>query len=129
MGNFAAAYATFRGSKTFLIGLLAIVACWLTSHFLTGFDDGFGLLNTFLSIEASISLAFFTMMGDAQSREQAKQTAELERAVNEILRIGAACLDVAQTQRDILREHSDELDTLVAALKQFGGANARHNAG
>lgn len=128
MGNFAAAYAAFRGSKTFLLGLLSIVACWLSIHFIAGFDADFGLLNTFLSIEASISLAFFTMMGDAQSREQAKQTAELERAVNEILRIGTACLEVAQTQRDILREHSRELDMLIDSLKNSQGFWGHHDA-
>jgi len=70
MPNFAQIYASFRGSKNFLIGLSAFVACWLTFHFTLGYDKDFGALNTILSTEASISLAFFTMVADRQAEHQ-----------------------------------------------------------
>jgi uncharacterized membrane protein len=68
--NLAKAYATFRGSRTFLFGLIGICAFWLFLHFYLNVDSDFGMMNLFLSFEASVSLAFFAMVGDSQNAEQ-----------------------------------------------------------
>jgi hypothetical protein len=67
--NVAQFYAKARGSKWFLIGLLGIIATWLTVSNLTGFDKDHGLINLFLSAEASLSLAFFTLLNDKQNEK------------------------------------------------------------
>ncbi len=61
--NLATWYAKFRGSATFLWGLLGFIALWLTVlHGMLKFDPDFGIINLILSSEASVSLAFFAMM-------------------------------------------------------------------
>lgn len=77
MINPAVWYSKIRGSAAFVIFLCLFVGGWLTIHHTTGFDPEFGMLNLFLSTEASISLAFFTMMGD-------KQDAANKRAIDEL---------------------------------------------
>ena len=82
--NFAQMYAKARGSKTFLYGLLVFILIWLTISRLTGFDADHGLINLILSAEASVSLAFFAMMGDkqdAQHREQVDAMFALLKAI------------------------------------------------
>ena len=66
-------YARARGSKAFLVGLVAFICFWVTLHFAFGWDHEWGALNTILSSEASIALAFFTMMADKQEAHQRKQ--------------------------------------------------------
>jgi hypothetical protein len=74
--NLAQIYAKIRGSKWFLIGLLLTISTWLMVSRLTGFDKDHGLINLFLSAEASVSLAFFTLLSDKQNErfEQLLQT-------------------------------------------------------
>ncbi|MDR6393067.1 DUF1003 domain-containing protein [Paraburkholderia phenoliruptrix] len=82
--NFARVYAKARGSKTFLYGLMAFILVWLTISQITGFDADHGLINLILSAEASVSLAFFAMMGekqDAQHREQINAMLALLKAI------------------------------------------------
>lgn len=78
MPNFAKIYSKFRGSTWFLLILIAVCSGWLLGHEIIGMDKDLGGLNIFLSFEASISLAFFTMVSDAQSAEQKKQTDTME---------------------------------------------------
>jgi hypothetical protein len=66
--QFAQLYARMRGSRSFLIGLCVIVFTWLGFSLWTGFDKDHGLLNLFLSFEASISLAFFAVVSEMQYR-------------------------------------------------------------
>jgi uncharacterized membrane protein len=82
--NFAQLYAKARGSRTFLYGLLAFILAWLAVSHWTGFDGDHGLINLLLSAEASVSLAFFAMMGekqDAQHREQMEAMLALLQAI------------------------------------------------
>lgn len=68
--NLAGWYTRIRGSKTFLLGLLSFIGVWVTLHFLFRFDRDWGALNLILSSEASIALAFFTMMSERQEAAQ-----------------------------------------------------------
>jgi low affinity Fe/Cu permease len=119
MPNFANMYAAFRGSKTFLVALGAFVAMWLMLHWLDGFDSDFALLNTVLSIEAAVAMAFFTMVSDKQNDAQVSQSNELEAAVDEIERIGQASLDVAVAVRQILEENTKLLGQLITDHEVF----------
>lgn len=84
MPNFAKIYSKFRGSTWFL-GLLVITcSTWLVGHWLLGMDKDLGGLNIFLSFEASISLAFFTMVSDSQTTEQKKQTDTIEQILHKM---------------------------------------------
>jgi len=78
MPNFAKIYSKFRGSTWFLAILLGTVVLWFLAHGYLGFDKDLGLLNIFLSFEASVSLAFFTMVSDFQNAETKKQTDAME---------------------------------------------------
>jgi hypothetical protein len=61
--NLATWYAKFRGSATFLWGLLGFIAFWIgVLHGVFKLDPDFGIINLILSSEASVSLAFFAMM-------------------------------------------------------------------
>lgn len=71
--NFARLYARARGSKTFLYGLMAFILVWLVVSRWTGFDADHGLINLILSAEASVSLAFFAMMGEKQDAQHQQQ--------------------------------------------------------
>jgi len=75
--NFAQLYAKARGSKTFLYGLMAFILAWLVVSHATGFDADHGLINLILSAEASVSLAFFAMMGDKQDAQHREQVAAM----------------------------------------------------
>lgn len=80
--NFAKWYAKFRGSSTFLIGLLAYIATWLICHLLfKWWDKDLALINLTLSAEASISLAFFAMMQEQTDMHHA----ELMTAIKDML--------------------------------------------
>ncbi len=82
--KFAGIYAKARGSKWFLIGLLSFIGTWLSFHFTVGFDKDFGMLNLFLSSEASIGLAFFTMLSDQQTHEAKAQTLVIQQILEAI---------------------------------------------
>lgn len=77
--RWARLYASFRGSKWFLIALFAVVSVWIgwnVCPFLPHFDDAeFGRLNLFLSTEASLSVALLII---ANERQDAKQREHLE---------------------------------------------------
>lgn len=118
--NFARAYATFRGSKFFLFALVAFVGLWLTFHFIVGFDSDFGELNMMLSIEASVSLAFFTMLNDRQNEYQAKQMVYQQQVMEDLQRIGSATLQMAEAQNGMLREQAAVLKLLLGQEIQSG---------
>ena len=50
-------YAAFRGSPAFIVCLLLLESGWMLSHVLWNFDSDWGMLNLFLSTEASITTA------------------------------------------------------------------------
>lgn len=75
--NFAQIYAKARGSKSFLYGLCFFIAVWLTLSHITGFDADHGLINLILSAEASVSLAFFSMLSEEQDRKHQEMMAAI----------------------------------------------------
>ena len=79
--NIAAVYGKFRGSKAFLVGLCSFIVIWMTLHFIVPvFDPEMGFINLILSVESSVSLAFFSYLS-------ALQDEKMEQAVNEIKEI------------------------------------------
>ncbi len=104
MADVASIYSKFRGSRTFLVGLVTFVAAWLTIHFIHHqFDPDFGELNTLLSMEASISLAFFTMVADKQAQRDAEQAAVNEQVLKQTHAIGTATLAAVEAVRDVVQ--------------------------
>lgn len=104
MPNFAKIYSKFRGSTWFL-GLLVITcSTWLAAHWLLGMDKDLGGLNIFLSFEASISLAFFTMVSDSQMAEQKKQTDTIEQI---LYKMNARDEKIMEIVEDIQEEVDD----------------------
>lgn len=85
-GRFAQLYAKARGSKSFLVGLCLVVFTWLGVSIVTGFDKDHGLLNLFLSFEASISLAFFAVVSEMQYRVLLKLLEKIKREEDRILK-------------------------------------------
>ena len=83
--KFAQLYARARGSRSFLIGLCVIVFTWLGASLATGFDHDHGLLNLFLSFEASISLAFFAVVSEMQYRVLVELLEKIKAEEDEIL--------------------------------------------
>lgn len=93
-GKFAQLYAKARGSTAFLIGLCAFAGVWITLSAFTGFDHDHGLINLILSLEASISLAFFALVGE----KQYQATMEM------LTKIDALLENVKAEEDDILEE-------------------------
>lgn len=110
--DLARTYAALRGSPIFLLLLASFVTAWLGAHHIWGFDPEFGMLNMCLSIEASVSLAFFTMVGERQSQTQLKQTEALTSVVNDIKLMSASIIEVANAQKAVLETHTQVLETL-----------------
>lgn len=102
MADLATSYTKFRGSFTFLLLLSVVISGWLGLHFAFGIDSDFGALNLFLSSEASVSLALFTMLSDKQAADQAAVMAEIQR-------LGRASLVAAEAQHKILTDLSELL--------------------
>lgn len=109
MASLAGRYAKFRGSRGFLLGLVVFVGIWLTFHFIFGFDTDFGELNTILSTEASVSLAFFTMVSDVQSEW-------VKTIIVEIKDMGQAVLDISYAQKEVLVSTSNSVDLLFSEV-------------
>ncbi|MGH7239520.1 MAG: hypothetical protein ACREHG_05580, partial [Candidatus Saccharimonadales bacterium] len=82
---FASFYTKFRASRLFLYGLCSLILIWLGMHWWLNIDKDFGALNLFLSAEASISLAFFTLVAEMQDKENRKLEYDQEYKLNEIL--------------------------------------------
>jgi|ERR1700744_4460819 len=100
--NFAKIYSKFRGSSWFLGLLIFTCTFWLTMHWLVGMDRDLGGLNIFLSFEASISLAFFTMVNDSQTEAAKKQTDTMEAILRKLEANDQKMLDaVEDIQEDL----------------------------
>jgi uncharacterized membrane protein len=110
--DLARTYAALRGSPIFLLVLAAFVTLWLLAHHFLKFDPDFGMLNMCLSIEASVSLAFFTMLGERASQSQNKQAESLASVVNDIKLMSASLIEVANAQKSVLETHTQVLETL-----------------
>jgi low affinity Fe/Cu permease len=93
-GRFAQLYAKARGSTAFLVGLCVFAAVWISLSAITGFDSDHGLINLILSLEASISLAFFALVGE----KQYQATMEMLKKIDAVLE------SVKSEEDDILEE-------------------------
>lgn len=102
MPDIAQWYAAQRGSPVFVFGLIVFVAGWILLDHLTGFDQDFGVLNLCLSTEASVSLAFFTMMGDRQTVETQRSMQALANTIDEVRAMEKVLLALAEAERDQL---------------------------
>ena len=111
MPDFALIYARFRGSKSFLAGLTSFIAIWLSFHFEAGFDADFGMLNTVLSTEASLSLAFFTMVSERQGRAQQKQAEAMAKMIADLHTMAESSLSMVEGQKCVLDEITRSLKT------------------
>lgn len=109
MPDFARSYVELRGSKGFLWGLVTLVTVWMCLHFLIGLDPDWGMLNLFLSSEASISLAFFTMTSAKQELAAQLRDEAQAKAMMRVLNLVEAILPVAEAQRDLLQDHAEAL--------------------
>lgn len=103
--NFAKLYSKFRGSTWFLGLLMVTIGLWLAAHWILGLDRDLGGLNIFLSFEASVSLAFFTMVNDAQMAEQKKQTDAMEALLTKIQQQDAQVLEAVEDIKEDLDGH------------------------
>jgi uncharacterized membrane protein len=72
-GKLAAAYRRFRTSNAFIVSLVTFIASWICLNFAVDFDPGWGGLNLFLSVEASVGMALIMMDGERQNRFQREQ--------------------------------------------------------
>jgi len=83
--NLAEWYAKFRGSPTFLWGLLGFIVLWLTTHCLVAWwDKDLSLINILLSSEASVSLAFFAMMQEQTENYHTELMETIRNTVKDI---------------------------------------------
>lgn len=105
--NFASIYSKFRGSTWFLLILIGVMALWLGCHFLFGTDRDLGGLNLFLSFEASVSLAFFTMVSDAQTAEARKQTDRIEQILQMMNERDKKVLEVVEDIHEDVEQHGN----------------------
>lgn len=74
--NFSESYAKFRGGRAFLIALCGVLVFWFTWNtlpFLPHFDPNWSLLNVFLSVEASLSVALLIMANEKIEHERIQQ--------------------------------------------------------
>lgn len=102
MVNPAAWYSKIRGSAAFVLFLGLFIGTWLAIHYTTGFDQEFGMLNLFLSTEASISLAFFTMMGDKQDAANKRAIDELTDTVESVQAMSKLLLAMGEIKQNEL---------------------------
>lgn len=91
----AAWYVKFRGSTWFLNGLLSIIGGWLTTHWIWHLDPDLGGINLFLSAEASISLAFFTILSEVQSIWFERMLEHQQKQTELLIEISTAIYDIA----------------------------------
>lgn len=74
-----------------------------------------------LSIEASISLAFFTMLSDQQAAFHAAQAKSQDEIVQEIRRLAKSTLVLAEGQKELLAENL----TILKAMRDRDAATLK----
>lgn len=98
--NLAEWYAKLRGSPIFVLVLIAWVGTWVTLHSIFGFDPEFGMLNLMLSTEASVSLAFFTMMGERDAKNTQAAMVEHAKDMDQLQSMSKLLITMAEVTRD-----------------------------
>ena len=99
-------YAKFRGSSTFLWGLLGFIALWLSViHGFFKLDPDFGIINLLLSSEASVSLAFFAMMQEQTDMYYMEMMSAIKSMLEQSKKVDA---EILETVEDIEEKIDDE---------------------
>lgn len=99
--NLAKWYAKFRGSATFLWGLLGFIAFWLiVVHGILKLDPDFGVINLMLSSEASVSLAFFAMMQEQTDMHHSEVMNAIKEMVEKNTKVDNEILEIVEDIQD-----------------------------
>jgi uncharacterized membrane protein len=95
--NLAKWYAKFRGSATFLWGLLGFIALWIgVVHGIFGIDKDYGIINLMLSSEASVSLAFFAMMQEQTDMHHSEVMQAIKTMLEQATKTDAEILETVE---------------------------------
>lgn len=95
--NFAKWYAKFRGSSTFLFGLLGFIFGWIALHFFfSWWDRDLAGINIILSSEASISLAFFAMMQEQTDMQHTEVMTAIKQMLEQSQKVDAEILETVE---------------------------------
>jgi len=104
--NFAKWYAKFRGSSTFLWGLLVFIASWLgLHHVFAHFDSDLAGINIILSSEASVSLAFFAMMQEQTDMQHSEVMNAIKQMLETSQKVDAEILETVEDIEEKIDEH------------------------
>lgn len=95
-------YLSVRKPKNFLILLCIFIVTSLLLHFVRGYDSDFGATNLILSIEATIAGAVLMMVAEQSSETQGRML--------------AALLEMAEAQRDMLKDNLARDEKILALL-------------
>lgn len=103
--NFAKWYAKFRGSSTFLFGLLGFIAVWIGLHFMfSWWDQDLAGINIILSSEASVSLAFFAMMQEQTDMQHTEVMTAIKAMLEQNTKVDK---EILETVEEIQEEMKD----------------------
>jgi len=104
--NFAKWYAKFRGSSTFLIGLLVFIFGWLALHYIfSWWDRDLAGINIILSSEASVSLAFFAMMQEQTDLQHSEVMNAIKQMLEQSQKVDAEILETVEDIEEKIDEH------------------------
>lgn len=97
-------YARFRGSATFLFGLVGFITLWLWASTIFHFDMDHGLINLILSSEASVSLAFFAMMQEQTDMHYMEMMSAIKAMLEQSKKVDE---EILETVEDIEEKITD----------------------
>lgn len=97
-------YLVVRKPRNFLVILCAFIAASLLLHFFRAYDDGFGLTNLILSIEASTASAVLLMVAEASSVAQEKMLKTILSLEKKVLKLQERILEEVEE----IQEERDE---------------------
>jgi uncharacterized membrane protein len=104
--NLAKWYAKFRGSSTFLWGLLIFIGGWLILiHSVFKLDPDFGVINLILSSEASVSLAFFAMMQEQTDLQHSEVMHAIKEMLEQSKKVDAEILETVEEIHEELEDN------------------------
>lgn len=103
--NFAKWYAKFRGSSTFLFGLMGFILGWLGLHWIfPWWDRDLAGINLVLSSEASVSLAFFAMMQEQTDIQHSEVMNAIKAMLEQSKKIDAEILETVEEIQEEIKD-------------------------